>query len=357
MSDFSALRRPLSERLPIVTYANRFSPVAETLWISPQVERLTGYPLDRWVGSPGFIETVLHPDDRCIVLHEMSESRKETRPFSSDYRLVDPDGRVVWIHDESVPIVDEQGEPEFIQGYFVDITERKELEQQLLHAQKLEAVGQLAGGIAHDFNNFLMAIGGYATLAHEAAPAEGPIRRYLREVMRTVESASRLSRQLLSFSRREPVAPRLVDLKTVVEDMRAMLRQVAGDWVRLELVLDGTPVVHADVSQLEQVAVNLVANARDSEAGAITVETGGARRGEDDFAFLRVSDDGAGMDESTRAHAFEPFFTTKERDEGSGLGLSIVENVVTQTGGRIEVETAPHQGTAVTVLLPAAPVG
>jgi PAS domain S-box-containing protein len=325
--------------------------------MSPQVERLTGYRLDEWVGQPGFFDRVLHPDDRCPVLDEMRASREEQRPFSRDYRLVGPDGRVVWIHDESVPITDEHGEPELIQGYFVDITERKELEQQLMHAQKLEAVGRLAGGVAHDFNNFLTAIGGYTRLALEAVPAGGPVNRYLREVLRAVEAATRLTRQLLTFSRREAYAPKLLNLSGVVSAMQPMLRRVAGDWVRLDLALGDPPAIHADAAQLEQVVVNVVANARDAHAGTVTLRTGRAFRKGREHAFVSVADDGLGMDAATRERAFDPFFTTKDREEGTGLGLSIVHGVVAQCGGHVEVETAPNAGTTVTILLPAAPLG
>src|SRR6266567_2483269 len=241
MSDYSALRRPLSERLPIVMYANRFCPVAETVWMSPQVERLTGYRLDEWVGNAGFFETVLHPDDRAPVLQEVRDSRDELRAFSRDYRLVARDGRIVWIHDESVPIVDDEGRPEFIQGYFIDISDRKALEQQLLHAQRIDALGRLAGGIAHDFNNHLTAIRGYAELIARALPHEDPVVAKLREIIRTTDRASRLTKQLLAFSRRREVEPRDLYLDEVVRDFESMMRPVAGDAVRLVMELERTP--------------------------------------------------------------------------------------------------------------------
>lgn len=353
MSDYSALRRPLSDRLPIVTYTNRFAPTVEALWVSPQVERLTGYRIEEWVGRPGFFQEILHPDDRMPVVEEMRASREEGRAFSRDYRLLKRDGRVIWIHDESVPIVEDDREPELIQGYFVDITERKELERQLLHAQKLEAVGRLAAGVAHDFNNFLTAISGYATLALRGLPSDSIVHRHLVELLRTVESATRLTRQLLAFGRSQGPAPCPVDISRVIGSMRSMLRRIAGDWVRLELDLGPTPQVHADGTQLEQLVVNLVANARDAEAGSVTIRTGTV----EGDAWLTVTDDGDGMDEETRERAFDPFFTTKDRESGSGLGLSIAHGIVTQAGGTIQVESAPGHGTKVAIRLPAAPVG
>ena len=353
MPDYSAPRRPLSDRLPIVTYTNRYAPDVESLWVSPQVEKLTGYTRDEWMGRQDFFQTILHPDDRAPVVEEMRASRAEGRAFSRDYRLLRRDGGVVWIHDESVPIVDESGDPELIQGFFVDISERKELERQLLHAQKLEAVGRFAAGIAHDFNNLLMAITGHASLALRGLPEDSAARRHLTELTATVEAATRLTRQLLAFGRSEAPAPALVDLRSIVEAARPMLRRIAGDWVRLELDLSETPVIHGDPGQLEQVLVNLVANARDGHAGSITVRTGGG----DGVVRLTVSDDGEGMDEATRERALDPFFTTKSGEGGSGLGLSIVDGIVRQAGGTVEIESAPLRGTTVAIRLPAAVLG
>ncbi|HEV2591345.1 MAG TPA: ATP-binding protein [Gaiellaceae bacterium] len=353
MTNYSALRRPLSDRLPIVTYTNRYSPTVETLWMSPQAERLTGYSLDEWVARPGFFQTILHPDDRAPVVEEMRASRAEGRAFSRDYRLLRRDGGVIWIHDESVPIADESGDPELIQGFFVDISERKELERQLLHAQKLEAVGRFAAGIAHDFNNLLMAISGHASLALRGLPEGSTAKRHLTELLATVESASRLTRQLLLFGRTESLAPALVDLRGIVEAARPMLRRVAGDWVRLELDLQETPTIHADPGQLEQVLVNLVANARDGHAGSITIRTGG----DNQAVRLTVIDDGEGMDEATCERALDPFFTTKAGEGGSGLGLSIVDGIVRGAGGTLEIESAPLRGTTVAIRLPAAILG
>jgi PAS domain S-box-containing protein len=353
MSDYRRLRQPLSERLPIVTYTNRFAPIAETLWMSPQVERISGYRLDQWVGRPGFFESVLHPDDREPVLAGMRESREDLRAFSRDYRMIAADGRTLWIHDESVPIVGDSGEPELVQGYFVDITERKELERQLLHAQKLEAVGRLTGGIAHDFNNFLMALAGYTELALQTVPPRSPARRHLAEVLRTVESARALSRQLLGFSRQEAFAPSLVDLTTVVDELRLLLRQVAGSAVRLDLDLRPSPPVYADPGELEQLLVNLVANARDAGSAAIAVRVTGDPR----HAVITVADDGDGMDEDTAERAFDPFFTTKDQDAGTGLGLSIVHGIVSRAEGAIDLRSVPGHGTVVAIQLPAARLG
>jgi two-component system, cell cycle sensor histidine kinase and response regulator CckA len=366
MSNYAALRLPLSERLPIVTYTNLFWPIASTVWMSPQAERITGYPVHEWVGNPGFFESVLHPGDREAVLAEARESRKSLRPFSADYRIIARDGRTIWIHDESVPILEATGRLELIHCYFIDITRRKQLEQQLLHSQKTEELGRLAGQIAHDFNNLLTAVASYAELLGRGLPANTTESEYVREILRTTERATDLTRQLLAFGRRQAFDPRDIALAGVVGGLRSMLARVAGDGIQLDFELDRTPLVHADVGQLEQVLVNLVANARDAmpDGGVICVGTHATalQAGEraerlglppGEYAVLAVSDTGEGMDDETKARVFEPFFTTKGRDRGTGLGLAIVDSVVRQCGGAIDLETGPGQGARFRILLPA----
>jgi PAS domain S-box-containing protein len=361
---FAEAQPPLSERLPIVTYTNAFRDVAETVWMSPQVERLFGYRLEQWVGNPGFFEAVaLHPDDRGPVLAEMRASREELRPFSRDYRLVVQDGRVMWVHDESVPIVGADGEPEFIQGYFIDITERKELERDLLQSQKTEALGRMAAGIAHDFNNLLTAIGGYAEFAKRTLGPDAPARHHVQEIVATVERATKLTRQLLSFGRRDEFEPQEVNLTDLVRDTESMLLHIAGSVVQLDLELVETPLVAADPNQLEQVLMNLVSNARDAGATRVAIRTSTATvaRGSESrhlgiapgaYVALVVSDTGAGMDEETQARVFDPFFTTKHRDGGTGLGLSLAGSVIRQSGGAIEVSSTVGAGTTFRILLP-----
>jgi PAS domain S-box-containing protein len=357
-------------RLPLVTYTNRYEAGASTVWMSPQVEAVTGYRADEWVSKPGFFERILHPDDRMPVLEEMRVSRDRFRPFSRDYRLQARNGEIVWIHDESIPVLDAAGEPEFIQGYFVDITERKRFEEALRHAHKVEAVGRLAGGIAHDFNNLLTAISGYAALTEQQLPRGHGAQRYLREIGRTVQRAVRLTRQLLAFSRSQELDPQVFDLGGVVREMESMLLHVAGNGVQVDFDLCESALVYADIGELEQVLMNLVANARDAiaDGGRVSIRTTttavsegveaerlGITSGE--YAVLIVSDTGSGMDADTRALVFDPFFTTKERGAGTGLGLSMVQGIVRQSGGAIEVSSSPGTGSTFRILLPLAAVG
>ena len=347
---YSHVRGALSERLPIVTYTNLFQDQVETVWMSPQVERITGYRSEEWVGHPGFFESVLHPDDRDEVLEELRASRAELRPFGCDYRLRARDGRTVWIHDESLPIFDAAGRPELIQGYFVDVSERKELERQLAHSQRLEALGRLAGMIAHDFNNLLVAIGGYAELALHSLADEDVARRHLREVGRATERGTMLTRQLLAFGRAQALDPHPVFLDRVLLAARPLLEQAAGEGHRLTIAAEPVPLVQADVGQFERVLVNLVANARDATPAGGTISVGCAPVPGGDAVALTVSDTGAGMDDETKEHIFDPFFTTKERDMGTGLGLSIVAGIVGQSGGTIEVESSPGSGAVVRIV-------
>jgi PAS domain S-box-containing protein len=248
-----------------------------------------------------------------------------------------------------------------------DITERKQLEEQLRHAQKMEAVGQLAGGIAHDFNNLLTAINGYSDLALRRLDPEDPLRRSVEEIRKAGERAAALTRQLLAFSRKQVLQPLVLDLNSVVSDMERMLRRVIGEDVEL-----GTALAHdlgsikADPGQIEQVIMNLCVNARDAmpQGGRLTIETANVHLGEEHaarragdlapgpYVVLRVTDTGLGMDERTRERIFEPFFTTKGAGKGTGLGLSTVYGIVKQSGGGVSVASEVGRGSTFEVYFP-----
>jgi two-component system, cell cycle sensor histidine kinase and response regulator CckA len=248
-----------------------------------------------------------------------------------------------------------------------DITERMRLEEQLLRSQKLEAVGRLAGGVAHDFNNLLTGILGYADLLHRGLADDDPRRRDAEEVKRAAERAADLTRQLLAFSRRQVLEPRVLDLNEVVEDMQRMLRRLIGEDIELVTAVEpDLGRVEADPGQLEQVIANLVVNARDAmpNGGRLVIQTANAEVDETftsgraggmqpgPYVVLEVSDSGAGMDAETQAHAFEPFFTTKEVGKGTGLGLATVYGIVKQSGGFIWVYSEPGEGTTFKIYLP-----
>ena len=251
-------------------------------------------------------------------------------------------------------------------GFVRDITERRALEEQLRQSQKLEAIGRLAGGVAHDFNNILMSIMGAADLLLMQLPAGDGARDEAVEIKQSVERGAGLTRQLLAFSRRQAVRPRMFALGDIVRGMDTMLRRLIGPEIEFKIICAPEPLmVVADSGQTEQVVLNLVVNARDAmpqggrvtvrveevdvdEAAAVALVEGKAGR----YALLSVSDTGTGIDEQTRAKLFEPFFTTKEQGKGTGLGLSIVYGIVKQSGGYITVASEPGKGAAFLIYLP-----
>jgi nitrogen-specific signal transduction histidine kinase len=251
-------------------------------------------------------------------------------------------------------------------GVATDITEHKALEEQLLQAQKMEAVGRLAGGVAHDFNNLLMAITGYGELMRAKVLKDDPLYGYLENILKAGERAASLTRQLLTFSRRQIIHPKMIDLNRVILDLEPMLRRLIGEDLHLEVVTDrrlGT--VRADPSQVDQIVMNLVLNARDAmpTGGGLTLKTAAVEFKKERhtrfglappgaYVMLVVEDTGVGMDEVTQAHIFEPFFTTKGPGKGTGLGLSTVYGIVKQSGGYLDLESSPGAGSAFTIYLP-----
>ena len=334
------------------------------IW-SPRCRKLLGVAEDTPISFAVFKDRV-HPDDLPQVMESIRLSVNDRVPCVLEYRVIFPDGSVRWIWDKGMTFYGPDGAPVRREGVVYDITERKQLEAQYRQAQKMEGIGQLAGGIAHDFNNLLSIILGYAELIDEDLPEESPIRVRIRTMMDAANNASDLTRQLLSFARRQLSDPKIISPNQHIENMTQMLRPLIGEDIHLQAHLDAE-VGHVciDPHQMEQLLVNLVVNARDAmpQGGTLSLRTTqeviAENRRHPQFVLppgayvrLSVSDTGIGMTEEVRDRVFEPFFTTKGVGGGTGLGLASVYGIIKQHQGFIFVESAPGEGSAFHIYLP-----
>ena len=373
LREAEARYRLLVEQLPLITYINAPGESGRWVYLSPQLEEILGYKPADWVSEYGNFVNAIHPDDREHVAAERAASGGKGR-IGLEYRLISKDERTVWVRDEAVVVRDLSGKPLYVQGYLLDISvereaeiERRRLEAELLHSQKMEAIGRLAGGIAHDFNNLLTAIIGYSELIVSELDHASSLARDAEEIKRAAEQAAAMTQQLLAFGRRQVLQPALLNPNEVIGRMEKMLQRLIGETIELVTVLaPEIAMIRADRGQIEQVMMNLVINARDSmpNGGKITVETADASLDEagasllglsaGDFVMATISDGGFGMDDETMSHIFEPFFTTKEQGEGTGLGLATVHGIVEQSNGAIRVASEIDKGSVFHVYLPVA---
>lgn len=329
---------------------------------SPSYKNILGDP-EEFRGTDSFNE--IHPEDRDRIKAIFEETVRTGVGQRAEYRFVIQDGSIRFIESQGSVIRGTEGKPANVVVVSRDVTERKNLEQQLLQSQKMEAVGQLAGGVAHDFNNLLTIINGYSQMLLDGLGADKPGRSGLEEIRKAGDRAASLTRQLLAFSRRQVLAPQVLDLNAAVADISTMLQRLIGDNIQLATVqCVGLGRVKADPAQIGQVIMNLAVNARDAmpHGGKLTIETSNVNLDESyarshagvkpgPYAMLAVSDTGIGMDTETRSHIFEPFFTTKGK-KGTGLGLATVYGIVKQSGGNIWVYSEPGRGTTFKVYLP-----
>jgi PAS domain S-box-containing protein len=333
-------------------------------YASPSTTRMLGYAFDEIVGRQAF--DLIHPDDRACLSAQLGDLIDAPGAIArAAPRVLHKDGSWRVLEAVATNLLADASVRAIVLN-FRDITESRQLEEQVRQAQKMEAIGQLAGGVAHDFNNLLTVITGRAEILRRRLAPGDPARRDADLISETAARAAKLTEQLLAFGRKQRLQPKALDLNAVVREVAPMLRGLVGDQIELALALNpdlGT--VRADPGQLEQVLVNLAVNARDAmpHGGRFTLETAnlergnaftarhsGARRGP--HVCLSVRDTGVGMDERTLAHIFEPFFTTKELGKGTGLGLSTVYGIVKQHDGYIEVDSAPGRGATFTIYLP-----
>jgi two-component system, cell cycle sensor histidine kinase and response regulator CckA len=338
-----------------------------TIW-SDLLERMHGLEPGSFHGTlEAFIETV-HPADREQLQQHISQSLRNQHDFTIEYRTVWPDGSVHWIVTFGRAVSDASGDLTRAAGVSIDVTHQKTLEEQLQQAQKMESIGNLAGGIAHDFNNVLTVVTGYCSFLQDRVKDDPGAVDDVGQIRRAAESATALTRQLLAFSRRQVLAPKVLCLNAVLTDLQKMLRRLIEEHVRIELKLSkDLPLVNVDPGQMEQVVMNLTVNARDAmpEGGVITLETSAVDL-DGEYASTQVDvtpgpyvrfsirDTGTGIPPEILTRVFEPFFTTKPTGQGTGLGLATVFGIVKQSGGHLTVSSEVGVGTTFTIYVPQA---
>lgn len=328
------------------------------------------YGVDSDAGPAGIDEwkNRLHPDDRDMVAGALEAALRGEREYALEHRVLHPDGTLKHIKVNGMVMRDADGQAVRMIGLNQDISEQKALEDQLRQAQKMEAIGQFAGGIAHDFNNILTAIFGFASLVQLKMAETDPLRFNIDQVLAAAERAAGLTQSLLTFSRKQVLNLRTVNLNEVINKVDKFVGRIIGEDIKLQLVhkVDDL-VVNADSGQIEQVLLNLATNARDAmpQGGVFSIVTERVDIDKEyiDFygfgspgAYARIvlSDSGIGMDAATKKRIFDPFFTTKDVGKGTGLGLSIVYGIVKQHKGFINVYSEPGRGTTFSIYLPLA---
>jgi len=357
----------LVERLPAITYIAELGTIGRWHYVSPQIESILGFKPGEWLANQNNWIDHIHPEDRPIAIAAEDEFVKNRKLFFAEYRMFARDGRMLWFRDEAVLLEPNPDQQAMMQGVLYDITEHKNLEEQLRHSQKMEAVGQLAGGVAHDFNNLLMLVQAHnSRLRERLSTADPEARQDSQQIEQAVIRAAALTRQLLAFSRKQVLRSLVLDLNAVVYEAVKMLERLIEKGVEMQLRLDPSLCrIKADPVQIEQVIFNLAVNARDAmpNGGTLTIGTRNAevsptrsrdRRGmpAGEYVVLTVSDTGIGMDASTQAHIFEPFFTTKAPGKGTGLGLATVYGVVQQSGGWVWVTSELGRGATFEIYFP-----
>lgn len=328
--------------------------------VNPAWTRLLGWTEEELTSQTW--NEFIHPDDLARTAEagqELAAGRNVHR-FVNRYRC--KDGEYRWLSWDVIPVHSERT----MYGFARDVTEERRLEEQIRQAQKIEAVGQLASGVAHDFNNLLTVINGYTELLLSEMPPADPTRDMLGQVLQAGMRARELTSQLLAFSRKAIIEPRVLDVNQVVDSSTRMLGRLIGEDVRLETRLADVPPVKIDPGQLEQVFMNLAVNARDAmpNGGLLSIITQAVELtdgqltelgeiGPGRYVSVTVSDTGTGIPPEVQTHIFEPFFTTKGPGKGTGLGLATVYGIVRQANGMITVESRPEVGTTFRILLPA----
>ncbi len=365
LKESEAKYRSLIESSPAIVYLAQPRLPYAPVYVSPNIAAF-GYTPEEWVSHPDMWISLIHEDDRELVLRVTEEAMKQGLETDLEYRIIARDGDIYWLHDKGRFITDWQGNRTGWQGVMLDVTKTKDLEEQLRQSQKLESVGRLVGGIAHDFNNMLTTIIGYSDLTLMSMKVGDPFRGNIEEVKKAGERSAALTYQLLAFSRQQILQPEVVFYNRIIADTNLMLERLIGEDIQLITILNPKAgLVKVDPGQLSQIILNLAVNARDAmpQGGKLTFETDNITLNEEyarhhvgvipgEYVLLAVSDTGTGMNKETQRHIFEPFFTTKDVGKGTGLGLATVYGIVKQSGGNIWVYSEVGVGTTFKIYLP-----
>lgn len=374
----SIKKKQVNEQIRILSLSVEQSPAlvmitnlkGEITYVNNKFVEVTGYTQTEVLGkNPRFLQSGKTPSSTYEDLWEKLSNGQEWR---GEFFNRKKDKTFYWEHAFITPIKNENGEITNFLAIKEDISERKELEQQLIQSQKMESIGTLAGGIAHDFNNLLTVINGYSDLSLMKIDEKDPVYKSISTIRSAGERAEKLTRQIMAFSRKQIYQPQILEINDVISDLDKMIRSLIGEDFNIQVKLSpNLPLIKADPGQIEQILINLLVNSRDainqktSKAGEkkITIETSerildesyvekhlGSQTGR--HICFSVSDNGIGMDEIIRQNIFEPFFTTKDRDKGTGLGLATVYGIVKQNNGSIYVYSEPGEGTAFKIYWP-----
>jgi len=331
----------------------------------PGCEGVTGYGSDEYEADPYLWYRMIHEEDRDAVIRQSERVLAGELPSPLEHRIIHKDGSVRWVKNTPVPHYEGKILVAY-DGLIVDITERKHVEEEFYQSQKLESIGRLAGGVAHDFNNCLTAIMGFSELSMADVGPKNKIYKNLETIHASGLKAAGICRQLLAFSRKQIIEPKVLNINDIIPDLNKMLKRLMGEDIRMETALaPDLGNVKADLSQIEQILMNLAVNARDAmpDGGELLIKTANIELDEfyavnhvgltpGKYVMVVVEDTGTGMTEKIKAHIFEPFFTTKGKDKGTGLGLATVYGIVKQNGGNIWCYSEEGKGTTFKIYLP-----
>jgi PAS domain S-box-containing protein len=336
------------------------------------LDTLLGYPRASVLPEIGFWHQNVHPEDLSRVVPRIAEALNgNSEHWSDEYRFRRADGNYIVLLERAVILRDGCGRATRFVGSLMDITSRKQLQDQICRSQRMEAFGQLAAGVAHDFNNFLTTILGYSDLILAEANRKSTVADHVKEIRGAAGRASALTAQLLAFSRKQALDPRVIEVNALITNLERSLLRLLGDNIRVVCQSEQTAAaahIKVDPAQFNQIIINLAVNARDAmpQGGQLTITISSLDLGPQnehgfaggefkagEYVLISVCDTGTGMSDEVKAHLFEPFFTTKDR--GSGLGLATVYGIIHQSGGHIRVESEIDKGTTIEIYLPRVP--